>query len=369
MASRRVVRCSAIITISLLIWTLRQAGRQDNETSKYVNRHEKLGYESWCTEILWKQFNFHLVGIFASNLGPSSQMGLTGKRTFYKSRIVYYQSCNSCTTFQVVSDASIKILLSGDIQQNPGPVRNPCSVCGNAVASNHRALPCVTCHKLCHIGPKCGKVPKNIYNDIKRQDTIHWICPRCENTSNQLQTRPNPNITQDQNTEREELPNMFEELRTKLKGHGIKVAHINIRGLLSKMDDVTILLQESRLDILVITESHLDKSVGDNVIKIDGYGLKRYDRDKHGGGCLIYFNECLEITPIEWIDNLGTESVWMDLYVHSQHYLIAGIYRPPNRLDFYDKLKNILETIWIKRKNIILLQDLNSDVLFRGMFF
>ena len=56
----------------------------------------------------------------------------------------------------------------------------------------------------------------------------------------------------------------------------------------------------------------------------------------------------------------------MDLYVHSQHYLIAGIYRPANRLDFYEKLKTILESIWIKRKNIILLGDLNSDVFFRG---
>ena len=68
------------------------------------------------------------------------------------------------------------------------------------------------------------------------------------------------------------------------------------------MNDVTILLQESRIDILVITESHLDKSVDDSVIKIDGYGQKRYDRDKHGGGCLIHFNECLEITQIGRID-------------------------------------------------------------------
>ena len=363
MASRRVVRCSVIIAISLLIWTLRQINRPEDEKPTFVSRYGSFGYESCGIEVLWKQFNFHLADVLATHLGPLPK-GLTGKRAFFKSRIAYYQSCNSCTTFQVVSDASIQILLSGDIQQNPGPIRNPCSVCGHAVASNHRALPCVTCSQLCHIGPKCGRVPKNVYNEIKRQDTIHWNCPRCENTFNQLQT--NPTLTQDQNTEIDELPNMFEELRTKLKGHGIKLAHINVRGLLSKMNDVAILLQESRIDILVITESHLDKSVGDSVMKIDGYGLERYDRDKHGGGCFIYFNECLEITPIGWIDNLGTESIWMDLYVHSQHYLIAGIYRPPNRFDFYDQLKSILETIWIKRKNIILLGDLNSDILFRG---
>ena len=46
--------------------------------------------------------------------------------------------------------------------------------------------------------------------------------------------------------------------------------------------------------------------------------------------------------------------------------MIAGIYRPPNRADFYDKLKDILDEIWIKRKNIVLLVDFNSDLLFRG---
>ena len=69
---------------------------------------------------------------------------------------------------------------------------------------------------------------------------MYWNCPRCENTFNQLQTKPT--LIQDQNTEIDELPCVFEALRTKLKGHGIKLAHINIRGLVSKMIDAAILL-------------------------------------------------------------------------------------------------------------------------------
>ena len=94
----------------------------------------------------------------------------------------------------------------------------------------------------------------------------------------------------------------------------------------------------------------------DSVIKVERYAFKRCDKDKHGGDCLFYDNNCLEITPIEWIDNLGAESIWMDLHAHSQHYLIAGIYPQLNRIDYHDKLKNILETIWIKRKSNILLE-------------
>ena len=61
-----------------------------------------------------------------------------------------------------------------------------------------------------------------------------------------------------------------------------------------------------------------------------------------------------------------TESVWIELHIHSQRYLIRSIYRLPDKYDFYDKLKIILDSIWIKCKDIILMGDLNSDLLFRG---
>ena len=80
----------------------------------------------------------------------------------------------------------------------------------------------------------------------------------------------------------------------------------------------------------------------------------------------MYYGEHLDITVKDDIDKRSTESVWMSLLIDSQHYLIAGIYRPLNRDDFYDKLKDILDEIWIKRKNVVLLGDFNSDLLFRG---
>ena len=47
--------------------------------------------------------------------------------------------------------------------------------------------------------------------------------------------------------------------------------------------------------------------------------------------------------------------------------MIGSLYLAhPKKYDFYDKLKMILDSIWIKRKNIILMGDLNSDLLFRG---
>ena len=61
------------------------------------------------------------------------------KRRYLGTRIPYHSSANSCETFQLIKDGNITLilLLSGDIHANPGPVKNPCSVCQKAVASNH----------------------------------------------------------------------------------------------------------------------------------------------------------------------------------------------------------------------------------------
>ena len=106
--------------------------------------------------------------------------------------------------------------------------------------------------------------------------------------------------------------------------------------------------------------------MSDDTIKIEGYAVQRCDKDKNGGGCLIYYEEHLDITVKDDIDNRSTESVWMNPLIDSQKYLFAGIYRPPNTADFYDKLKDVLDKIWIKRKSIALLGDFNSDLLFIG---
>ncbi len=48
------------------------------------------------------------------------------------------------------------IIKSGDVQPNPGPVKNPCRVCQRAVARTHRSLRCCSCFYDVHI--KCAEV-------------------------------------------------------------------------------------------------------------------------------------------------------------------------------------------------------------------
>jgi len=58
----------------------------------------------------------------------------------------------------------------------------------------------------------------------------------------------------------------------------MKIAHININGLLGKTTEIKELLQRTSLDILGVTETHLSSLIKDEDIAIDGYNLARRDK-------------------------------------------------------------------------------------------
>ena len=57
------------------------------------------------------------------------------------------------------------------------------------------------------------------------------------------------------------------------------------------------------------------------------------------------------------------EATWIEVICRSQRLLIGTVYRPPKDKDFYDRFKNILDDLWTKRNNVLLIRDFNSDLL------
>ena len=58
----------------------------------------------------------------------------------------------------------------------------------------------------------------------------------------------------------------------------LKVGHINIDGLLSKISKIKVIIEESDLDILSITETHLSAAISDDKHNIKGYEFAKRDR-------------------------------------------------------------------------------------------
>lgn len=111
------------------------------------------------------------------------------------------------------------------------------------------------------------------------------------------------------------------------------------------------LLLESKLDVLAITETHLNGDINSSEISVDSYKIARLDRThKSCGGCIIYYSNnlsCYERADLQ----TDFKAVWINITCNSQQFNFRRIYRPPDYSQFYDILCTTLERICMKRKN------------------
>ena len=74
------------------------------------------------------------------------------------------------------------------------------------------------------------------------------------------------------------------------------VVHFNIDSITAegRLEQLKVVCQTLKLDILIITESKLDESIPNSMIEISNFHEPlRRDRNRHGGGCLIYISDNL----------------------------------------------------------------------------
>jgi len=109
----------------------------------------------------------------------------------------------------------------------------------------------------------------------------------------------------------------------------------------------------------------LNNKIEDDQISVDGYKLVRKDRKcgNFWGGCVMYYKNCLNVIERDDIcSKSDLEQVWIDLMLASQRLLLGTFYRPPTDNQFFDKFHAILDDLWLKRSNIMVMGDFNSDI-------
>ena len=273
------------------------------------------------------------------------------RKSFCRSRLQYY--CNSTATFQLD-----KILVSGDVQLNPGPVKNPCTICQKAVAKTHRSMNCEGCGFKTHI--KCANVSPAEYVNFQTLRDYTWFCTGCTEYDLSLNDSYTRNDAGSFTGE-----NYLKDLADKLQNctsKDIKVAHLNVRSLRNKIDEIRCLQVLCRFEILAITESHLDNSITDSQLTIDGMKFVRLDRiARKGGGCILYYAEHLKAVHRRDLHTPGIEAIWLQIKFPTTSALFSVMYRPPNDNAFFNTLSTTLERAWLKSTDIFLLGDLNCD--------
>ena len=146
--------------------------------------------------------------------------------------------------------------------------------------------------------------------------------------------------------------------------NGLKCAHLNVRSLLPKIEEVRHHIQSGALDVLCINETWLDSDVGDDLVSIPGYNIFRRDRNRHGGGVCIFVKQSHHCRLMSMVSIV--ESVWVEISLNKKEtYIVGTIYRPPSSgTAYYDGILNDIEFVQSINEKIILLGDLNIDYSF-----
>ena len=147
-----------------------------------------------------------------------------------------------------------------------------------------------------------------------------------------------------------------------------RLLYLNVRSVLSKLDKLIALCSVYNYHVVCIVESWLSGDVSNSELYIPGYEIFRRDRDRHGGGILIFVKSDLCPSPITYSSrcfSTNLEFFQLTVEFYKSKFCIAVFYRPPSSdVDYFDTFCNIVENLDIVNfSNFILVGDFNIDYL------
>ena len=149
---------------------------------------------------------------------------------------------------------------------------------------------------------------------------------------------------------------------------GLAIACLNINSLTAHIDELRVFMRASKIDILAINESKLDKTINDHEVYIPGYEIVRRDRQingRKGGGVCFYLRSNLNFKVCEelMIDRLECLTVEISK-PHSRPFLVSTWYKPPNSPpDLFNDFENLIGEIDGSNRELYLVGDMNTKLL------
>ena len=144
------------------------------------------------------------------------------------------------------------LLLAGDIEANPGPIKYPCTACGKSVRKNQRGILCDRCDKWTHAS--CCGVNKAEYQRLGDSDE-QWICPGClraelpyADCSLDSAIDTNSDLVEPCNISQDEH-SAVSPLETFSKSAAL--CHLNIQSLMSKRDELKLTLTNAQCPVIL----------------------------------------------------------------------------------------------------------------------
>lgn len=103
--------------------------------------------------------------------------------------------------------------------------------------------------------------------------------------------------------------------------------YFNACSLIPKLDELALLIETYNPDIVCIVETWLDASVSDNEINFAGFSVYHCDRNRHGGGVLLFVKNYMylgvKILPTQLPDVTTLELEFLVLSLYHSTYELA----------------------------------------------
>ena len=122
------------------------------------------------------------------------------------------------------------------------------------------------------------------------------------------------------------------------------------------------------IQILGVTETHLNNNISDEELLISGYRVECKDRENGPcGGTAVYFRDDIQWQRRNDLEVNRIECLWIELLIKRSRSILLGIiYRPPDTSkyldkDFEAKCEDMLNMVLSEEKEVIMTGDLNCN--------
>ena len=115
-------------------------------------------------------------------------------------------------------------------------------------------------------------------------------------------------------------------------------------------------------DLFLISESKLDSTFSINQFHIFGFKVFRRDRNRFGGGLILYINENISCRPLNDHPTFSDlELIAIEIHQNKGRWLFIGIHKPPSQSDieFTNRSNLIIDYYSPKYEHLILIGDFN----------
>ena len=213
-------------------------------------------------------------------------------------------------------------------------------------------------------------VPRNSLNHSHSLDPYtasSSIISASNNNATNNKSVSGPGQVQDHN-QNNSAHNKLKKLVQTHKGFGYTQS--NVRSLIPKIEEIRHILSTSQIHAHCVCETWLDDSISDAEINVPGYKVERKDRNREGGGVLIYIREDVKYKLRKDIAQKAptVENIWIEISgskAAGDNVLLGCMYRPPSsNHDYFNGMLDIIEFASFQEKKVELAGDINFNYVF-----